>query len=325
MNTNHNPFQLIFLLLNVCVVVITTLVVFTSLGLQYGFQEAIPNLLRHDLENISSAEPSPISPAPWFHPIWAAIFILQVLWSVYGVVSVFRKTAGVPVYTSPVLLSVTVLLFFIVACGFNIAWFILYDRKYTSTSCAFLFVSVVSGWISFFTATYHLASNVYRLRKSERRTEIYLVRLLVHNGMSAYAMWCWHVLCYNITVAAIHNSKIKLSPDVASIIGLSFIGAAQLTYLLVDVICLDRFTRYIVAPYIVTIPACLYRAHDWPSNAEDFILLISLLSFAFFSLMVKCLFITCRIVRPTSGGGEITFVSHTSPSTSEDRYLLKEK
>ncbi|CAL1533755.1 unnamed protein product [Lymnaea stagnalis] len=326
MSTNHNPVQLLCLILTLFVTIVTTLVVFSSLARQYNFQEPLPNLLLHDLEYVATTRPSPISPASWIHPIWVVILLWQLLWSVYGIICIFLKTSGVPLYTSPVLFSVPVLLIFDFACGFVIAWFILYDRLYTSISCPFILVTSLLTWISFGFSTHSLRNNVYRLEKSERRAEIWIHRLLVQNGLAALATWAVFVLAYNITLALIHHKDIKFDGDNSSTVGLSVIGAFQLLYLLLDVTCIDRSTRYTVTPYIVSIvalSACLFRLQDWVTDDVKFIYLATLLCFAFLSLLIKATCVACRIMRPTCGGGDLTTMNQASTSETEAHYLLK--
>ncbi|KAH9505743.1 hypothetical protein Btru_055675 [Bulinus truncatus] len=326
MGTYHNPFQLICLFFNFAVAIVTTLVVFSSLGKQYGFQEALPSLLTQDLQDVAEARPTSISPEAWVHNIWACLTLWHVVWAFYGLVNVFRKSAGVPVYTSPALLTNIALVTHIFACGFTIAWFILYDRLYTSVSCLFIAMTCILSWISYGALSYALESNRFRLEKSERKTEIWLTRFLVHNAVAAIGTWSYFVFAFNLAIAVMHNENFGLKDEYASIIGLTVIGVFQVVFLILNGTCFDRQTRYTITPYIISIvalTAVLFRIQEWTSTDNKFILAAVLLAFAFLSLMIKAVFVAFRILKSSSDGGEITAEYHHSTKETEARYLLK--
>uniref|UniRef100_A0A0B7ASA7 Uncharacterized protein n=1 Tax=Arion vulgaris TaxID=1028688 RepID=A0A0B7ASA7_9EUPU len=325
MTSNHSPLQVLCLIISLAAVILTTLVAFSNLGRQYGFQEAIPGLLRSNLEAVSNKQPSPISPPAWINCAWGIILIWQVLWCVHGIVSIFRTSYGVPVYTNPVLLSPIMLLLFMFACGLNVSWFILYDRMYTSTSCLFIFLTTATTWATYASALSSMNYNIYRLKKSRMYLEICLSRVLVQNGLAAYAMWGVFVLAFNVSVAVIYNKETHVTNAVSTVIGASIIGCVQIFYFLLDVSCLDSFARYIMTPYIVPIvvlASCMFRQELWVSTDITFILLASLLSFAFLSFMMKGACMAFKIIRNNSGGGDITTSGPTSP-VDESYHLLK--
>ncbi|BFZ22649.1 hypothetical protein BsWGS_25688 [Bradybaena similaris] len=325
MTAKHSPLQIFCLAVNLVVVALTTVVTFTILARQYHFQEAIPGLFRNDLEAVAEAQPSPISPPAWIHCAWGVILVWQLVWAIHGLVSIFRTTYGFPVYTNPVLLPPLMLVIVMFACGFNVSWFILYDRLYTSTSCLFICLMVVTAWTAYALSLSALNFNYYRLQKTGMESEICVTRLLVQNGLAAYAMWGVFVLAFNATVALIHNTNTHMAGDIAVIVAVLVIGCTQLIYLVVDVTCLDSYSRYIVTPYfipIVVLAACLFRQDVWFSTDINFVLLTVLLAFAFLSLMLKSAWATYKIIRHTSGGGDISGSGPSSP-VNESYYLLK--
>ncbi|GFO48069.1 hypothetical protein PoB_007457400 [Plakobranchus ocellatus] len=189
MATDHNPGQLLCILLNLVFVVGTSLVIVCSLANQYGFSEPIPQLLRQDLQDTANNKPSPISPASWIHCAWAIVFLWQLIFVFHALNSVCRKWTGVPVYTYPVLISSSLLSCFNLACAFNVAWFVFYDRGYSSTACLFIVLSVILGWAAYGLSLYSLEINLFRLRKAERYKDICMQRFIVH-------WWCgwWCVI-----------------------------------------------------------------------------------------------------------------------------------
>ncbi|CAG5130478.1 unnamed protein product [Candidula unifasciata] len=325
MTTKHSPLQIFCLVVNFLVVVLTTVVAFTILGRQYQLLEAIPGLFRNDLQKVAEAQPSPISPPQWLHCTWGVILVWQVVWAVHGLASICRTTFGFPVYTNPVLLTPLMLVLFMFACGFNVSWFILYDRLYTSTSCLFVFLMTSTAWTAYGLSLTALNFNYYRMQKTSMECEVCVTRVLVQNGLAAYAMWGVFVLAFNVAVALIHNTHTHTSENMATIVAILVIACAQLIYLAVDVVCLDDFSRYIITPYfipIIVLAACLFRQEVWFSTDINFILLTTLLAFAFLSLMAKSAWTTYKIIRNNTGGGDITGSGPSSP-VNESYYLLK--
>ncbi|GFR70511.1 hypothetical protein ElyMa_000330600 [Elysia marginata] len=328
MSTEHNPGQLLCIVLNLLVVTGTSLVVVCSLANRYDFPQPIPDLLRHDLEETAKNKPSPISPAPWLYTAWAVVMGWQLLLALHAFFSICRKWTGVPVYTSPILLSAPLLLCISLACSLNAAWFVVYDREIVSTACLLAVLSMVLGWTSFGLSLYSLEVNMFRLRKAERYSEIITHRIIVHNGLALYAMWCVYVTAFNVAVAMMHNDQKTVDTDTSTVVAMIIMAVFMVCYFLLDVTCLDQYTRYTGTPYLVSIvvlSACFFRQDDWKSDDVNFIFLAGLLTFAFLSCMVKSACVLCRVMRPsTYGSMDVTSVSfRRATPEDEGRYLLK--
>ncbi|RUS79465.1 hypothetical protein EGW08_012769 [Elysia chlorotica] len=328
MASDHNSFQMLCIFTNLVMVLAVSLLVTCSLALQYSFQEPLPGLLHHSLEEMSDAKPSPISPAPWLHVTWAVVMAWQLALALHALISVFRKWGGVPVYTSPVLLSVPVLMSVIAACGLSGGWFLLYDQNRTTTSCVLAGLAMVLAWMAFGFSLSSLEENLFRLSKAERYSEILLHRLIVHNGLALYAMWSMYVAACNVAVAMIHNEKHSVDKDLSTGVAMTMMAVFMVGYFLMDVTCLDRFTRYTGTPYMVSIfvlSACIFRQEDWKSDDVNFIFLACLLTLAFLFCMAKSACVLCRVMRPNKHGSiDVTSVSfRRAVPEDEGRYLLK--
>lgn len=325
MSTEHNPGQLLCILFNLLVVAGASLVVVCSLANQYNFQQPIPDLLRHDLETTADNRPSPISPAPWLYTGWAVVIGWQIIMALHAFFSIFRKWTGVPVYTSPILMSAPLLLCMSLAYGLNAAWFVVNDRELVATSCLLVILAMVSAWTAFGLSLHSLEVNMFRLRKAERYSEIVAHRFIVHNGLALYAMWLVFISAFNVTVAMMHNDTKTVDKDTSTMVAMIIMAVFMVIYFLADVTCFDQYTRYTGTPYIVSIvvlSACIFRQGDWKSDDLNFIFLAGLLTFAFLSCMAKSACVLCRVMRPsTYGSMDVTPVSFRR-ATPEDEGIV---
>jgi hypothetical protein len=131
-----------------------------------------------------------VTPAGWTFSIWGVIYIWQTLWLIYAIVNIFRKTDSGLAFNSPELMTAPFFVIFTINMGMNLAWILLFDREYLEPCLAVLFLMYVTLYVCLFFSYKALYQNLNSLKKSERKVDIWLTRILVQNGISVYATWC---------------------------------------------------------------------------------------------------------------------------------------
>jgi hypothetical protein len=90
------------------------------------------------------------------------------------------------------------------------------------------------------------------LKKSERKVDIWLTRILVQNGISVYATWCTIATNLNLAMVIAYRSSFYASPQTAGTVALGVIAAQivlfeliriRSTMLFIDIQLLYNFIR----------------------------------------------------------------------------------
>ncbi|GFN87848.1 hypothetical protein PoB_001435400 [Plakobranchus ocellatus] len=155
-----------------------------------------------------------------------------------------------------------------------------------------------------------------------------LLHLGQQNGLALYATWCMFVASFNVVVAMMYNDLYKVDEDTATEVAISIIGMFMIGFFVLDITCLDKYTRHTATPYIlfiIVMSACFFRQDDWVSDDVNFILLAMLLTLSFLLCMAKSACVLCRVIRPaTFGTMDVTngTFQYTNPE-DEARYLMK--
>ena len=100
--------------------------------------------------------------------------------------------------------------------------------------------------------------NLYRsfrhqpvLAEFDHEREVWLIRILIQNGLALYAAWCTVLTLMNLAMCISYDDD--LAQDKSSTIALAFLAAEILVWFGVDNFVLDKFVRYTVTPYVAVI------------------------------------------------------------------------
>ena len=237
-----------------------------------------------------------VTPAGWTFSIWSIIYTLEALWVGYTLVNVFcRGPRGTP-YADPLLVPYTVIVASMVACMLNIAWLIVFDRQIIWASA--LVLNSYSLIFYYMLAHCYISLDEDRLAEQGRTLDIWLTRILVHNGIAMQATWVSIATLLNYAMVTIYTLDPGLSVTDGSTMSLLLLAGAIVTFTLTDLVWLDRYSRYTVTPYLVLVMAL---TGSWSKNyvpeARNSLITVILLGFSVFLLITKLLATCVRVVR----------------------------
>ena len=248
-----------------------------------------------------------ITPAGWTFSIWGFIYTWQALWIVYAVVNLFRKSEKGPYYTYPVLLPVSFLVSYLVNMVCNCGWLVSFDREIMELALALLFLITVTLYVCLFFSYRSLDRAIDILIKQDRKSDVWLTRFLVQNGLSMYATWCTIATLLNFAFVLTYRSSHDISQQNASTVSLSILSAIIVVFLLTDWVFLDRYTRYTFTPYIVLVVALTGSlAKNYEAGARNTTITIVLLAISGVAALVKTFLLFWRHIRKTEDGVKIT-------------------
>lgn len=229
-----------------------------------------------------------ITPAGWTFSIWGFIYTWQALWIVYSLVNICRKGPNGPAYSDPMFLPITLFIFGLVLEGLNIGWLISFDRQELELALAMLIAYSFMEYASLFVSYRALDKASSRLAEQGRVKEIWLTRGLVHNGLAMQATWVSVATLLNVAMVMSYRADPSISPDDAATTALSILAAEIILFVVVDLIFLDRYSRYTITPYIVLVIALIGSiSKNWDSDNRNSIFSAVLLAFSSLFLVVK--------------------------------------
>jgi len=272
-----------------------------------GLASADTPLYKSDTSTLSDKYYLEITPSGWTFSIWGVIYTWQALWIIYTIINLFRKTDQGPLYANPVLMNVPFLVSYLINLALNCTWLITFDREILEAAFTVLALMIVTLIIPLVFSYRALDANMDVLVKQERKKDVWLTRMLVHNGLSMYATWCTIATLLNLAMVLTYRSSHDISQQDASTTSLSVLSAAILVFLIADWFVLDRYTRYTFTPYIVLVVALTGSlTKNYEEGARNTTFTIVLLAVAGFAAIVKCFLIIWRHCKHTTDGVVIT-------------------
>ena len=233
-----------------------------------------------------------ITPAGWTFSIWAVIYIWLGLWlMIYSISTICRYTTYGYFYVNPKVLPPSLYACFVINMGANIAWLFLWDRQYLISALVAMVVLCLTLAVCLLISLRGLYAygTVYICEDTVK--DVWFVRILVHNGLGLYFGWTTVALLLNLAVVLTYRGGVN--QQVSSTVSLSILFLEILTLFFFDAFAWDRFSRYLITPYLVFIYALvgiLYKNWDPtesnPVLAAALLFTASLLAIAKFILLV---------------------------------------
>ncbi|CAH1777977.1 unnamed protein product [Owenia fusiformis] len=237
-----------------------------------------------------------INPSPWtFYVVWGCIYLWQFLWLGYSLATLCRSTDYGYLYVRPNVLPVGIFICFPLMNACSILWSFLYRSLYIPQACAVLALMAFLLYICVFFSVRALDKHGWKLVKQQKGADIWMIRIFFHNGLGMYATWCTIATLLNLATALVFWAD--LPNEAACTISLAILASELLVWFVVDITALDKYTRYLLTPYIVAVFAlCGIIVQNWNPFTLNFIFNAVLLGVATVFLLVKFLIalVKCR-------------------------------
>ncbi|XP_015249664.1 PREDICTED: uncharacterized protein LOC107097152 [Cyprinodon variegatus] len=239
--------------------------------------------------NVSAVYDTELTPSGWTFSIWGLIYIWLAAMMLYVVSGIFRSNGYGYVYAGPAGLPYG---FFISWClnqGFNISWLLVWDRGLMIPALIFLILIICTNYsmVGFICHRLHIYGPWL---KSTIEKDLWLLRVLVLNGVMIYTSWTTIATLLNLTIVLKYEANMS-SADSATI-SYSLLTVVLLSWFVVENFVLDKHMRYVFIPYVVVIWALsgnLTKNYDASSPSRNGIFIAVLLA-------VSCVLLAIRIV-----------------------------
>ncbi|XP_050405659.1 uncharacterized protein LOC126821299 [Patella vulgata] len=236
-----------------------------------------------------------IIPADWTISIWGFIYAWQVAWLLFALIHIFRKTVDGPAYANPIILTPIFYIAYIFNMVSNIAWVFLYRNDYIILAFVAYILLCALLYICLFIVYKNLYQNGTLLQKQGRNVEIWMHRLLVHNGLGIYASWATIATVVNAVVVMMYGASPGVERVQAGTVGLGIFSAGLGMFFVSDLFFLDKYSRYTLTPYMM-ICIALGGSVDkhWDETKTNSIFTAVLLAIACICAVVKVLLMIYR-------------------------------
>ncbi|XP_009067858.1 PREDICTED: uncharacterized protein LOC103797393 [Acanthisitta chloris] len=245
-------------------------------------------LFRTTPGNISSKYSTDFTPAGWTFLIWNVIYAWQLAWLLYALSGICRRNESGCVFIRPNLLPIPFYVMWILNNGLNVGWLFLWDREYLLPALVFLAVLTLTTCASLFISHRALSIHSSWFVKGHK-AELWLIRILVQNGLALYATWTTIATLLNFAVVLVYNWDI--SNEKATTASLSSLALGLVIWFYVENFFLDEYVRYNLTVYPVVIIAltgstCKNSSFSFPTTNGIFIVVL---------LAVTCLIFAVRL------------------------------
>ncbi|XP_011487257.1 uncharacterized protein LOC101165850 [Oryzias latipes] len=200
--------------------------------------------------NVSAVFDTQLTPSGWTFAIWGLIYIWLAAMNVYIVAGLFRKNESGYMYCSPPVLPYG---FFVCWClnqCFNIAWLLVWDRGMMIPALVFLILIVATNYSMIFFCCHGLCVYGAWLKKYCKR-DLWLLRVLVQNGVMVYTTWTTIATLLNLTIVLVYDAN--MSPIDAATISYSLLSVLLVVWFALENSIFDKHMRYVLITYVVVI------------------------------------------------------------------------
>ncbi|WAR04414.1 hypothetical protein MAR_019783 [Mya arenaria] len=277
------------------VLIIATIVVFALTAAFNGLAAAGNGggVFNNRTGDISDAFYLEVTPAGWTFTIWGFIYAWQAAWLVYALVTICRRKVGTYVYLMPVFPSV---LFFAYIFNnvSNVAWLFAWDQMKLAIALPLIALTPLTLFVCLYFSFKTLYDNPDYLIRNGAIADIWLIRLLIQNGIAFYAAWVTVATFINVALVMTYKNgdlvNTAVPQDVSSTVFLSVVLVVIVVWFSLDMSFLDKYTRYTFAPYItwtVALAGIISKNYDLDTAYRNSII----------SVVVQAVAATCLVVK----------------------------
>ena len=184
---------------------------------------------------------------------------------------------------------------FIINNLFVITWSFLWDRQYIGWACFVIVFTPLTLYVSLYFSFYRLYRSLTILRSGGLSKEIWLIRILVQNGVAFFATWV--TIATFLNLAIVMNYVWGVGMTTSCIIALSLLAFDILLWFVLETFVVDKYVRYTFSPYVVLIvglSGSLSKNFDLDKNCATSIMTAVLLVVVVLLAIVKVVLVVYR-------------------------------
>ncbi|XP_043399907.1 uncharacterized protein LOC114019724 isoform X1 [Chelonia mydas] len=294
----HNKLKIFVMLL-----ALATYTVMVGLNAGAG-SGAFKGVFLSTVGNISNKYNTDFTPAGWAFLIWNVIYAWQFAWLGYALSGICRRCLLFIgrnelgwVYTEPDLLPISFYLVWILNNSINVGWLFLWDREYLISALVLLAVLPFTCYVGLFISHRSLHIHAVWFLKSHK-ADLWLIRILVQNGIALYATWTTIAALLNFAVVLIFSGNV--SNKIATATSLAILTFELVIWFSLENFVLDKYVRYNLTVYpvvIVALTGIVWKNYSPSSPTDNSVFTVVLLGVACVTFVVQLGIVIWRLCR----------------------------
>ncbi|XP_072912244.1 uncharacterized protein [Hemitrygon akajei] len=276
----------------ICLLVFTLVVYIITLVMNaLSGQGPKSGIFLQSVGNISSKFHTEITPAGWTFSIWGIIYIWQAVWLVYVFIGFCRSNT---LQWMPSVLPCLFYVIWIINNLLNIGWLFLWDREHIILALIFLALIAFTNYVVLFFSYRGLFTQGPWLQEY-RKVDLWLVRILVQNGIAVYATWTTIATLLNFAVVLTYSANIAMVTS--GTICLSLLAVEVVLWFGLENFVFDKYVRYTLTIYpviIVALSGSLDNHYNATSPTRNNIYIAVLLAIACIAFVARIAMVTWR-------------------------------
>ncbi|XP_064617936.1 uncharacterized protein LOC135482041 [Liolophura sinensis] len=267
----------VFWLIGLYVLTVVVYVVQLFLSIVNGISSI--GIFKNSVGNVSDLFYLEITPAGWTFSIWGFIYTWQVLWLVYAITLICRRSKSGYLYVNPGVLSPWFLFCFTLSTLFVIAWLFVWDNLIVEAAFATLLGATLASHAALCFAHRRMENIKSDLVELSQRKDILLKRILVLNGVAFYNTWISIATCLNFAMLLAYTGWSPVPQGAASTAALGLLMAVIFMWFIFKNFLFERHLRFTYSPFIV-LPVGLAGSLDrnWDRNNGNSLLTAMILA-----------------------------------------------
>ncbi|XP_072323257.1 uncharacterized protein [Scyliorhinus torazame] len=250
-----------------------------------------PGIFHQSIGNVSKKYSTELTPAVWTFSIWGVIYIWQAVWLVYACSGFCRRDAHTWI---PSVLPWPFYLVWIINNLLNIGWIFLWDRECIIAALIFLALITFTSYVILFLS--YRALHIQRpWMQKYRQVDLWLVRMLVQNGVAVYATWATIATLINFAIVLTYSGGI--TTVTSGTVSLSILAFKVVLWFYLENLLFDKYVRYTLTVYpviIVALSGSLDRNYNTVSPTRNNIYIAVLLATACTAFAARVAIVTWR-------------------------------
>ena len=239
-----------------------------------------------------------VTPADWTILMISFIYLWQGIWLFYSIVLICRKVGDGHHYcVFPVLPPILYVVFsFSLAC--NVAWLLIWDKKYMEVALIFINLTTVTLYICLMVSMRRLGDHDSAMCRHNLIQDIWVIRILVQNGIGFYAAWATIAAIFNFAVVLTYRTDLMgkaVGKEIGSTVSLIVFTMEILAWFILDNFVFERAMRYLFTPYIATLISLSgIMSKNWEITSRNSIYTLTLTTATFILTVVKIVLASWR-------------------------------
>ncbi|XP_018550831.1 uncharacterized protein LOC108896276 isoform X2 [Lates calcarifer] len=273
-------------------------------------------VFQHVTEDVTVKYTTPLTPAQWALFVWDFTYIWFLAMFIYFLVGLCRRTAYDWLYTMPAVLPYGFHVSIIISMCLNITWLFLFDRELLLSVLITSALMALNDYMILFFSCHGLKIYGAWLDK-HHNIDLWLIRILVQNGMAVYATWGTLFTLLNLTIYLQYQTGTSRCD--CAMLSMLLLLMKLLVWFLLENFYFDKHVRYIVTIYPVVI-LWLTGTLSNSGSPESHIYI-----FAAVVLAISCIMFVARIALVTWKHYKQPLYKDSGPSMSPIEIALTQR